>query len=279
MVRAVPGVSRTVSAEGPRLFNRFRSDADLDRDGEPAQGARRAAGLLFAVLAEGLLILVVLSFGYSYTAPPRRTVSMVSVAITSEHPADKARPARARAETAPAATSPQEVRPQQPQTAAATPQPPQPQVAPPPFIQLSRNQMASLDISGLPSQPRPAAPAKGLMGPVDHGVPGDSKRVGTAPNGQPMYAASWYREPYDEELRGYLSLAQGPGWALITCRTVPDFKVDDCVGLDEYPGGSQIQRAVLAAAWQFKVRPPQVGGISRVGEWVRIRIDYTDRRR
>ena len=275
----MPGILRTVSAEGPRLFIRFRSPSNPDRDREPAQGARRATGLLFAVLAEAFLILVVLSLGYSYTAPRHRTASMVSVAITSERPAAKARPAKTKAETAPAATSPQDVRPQPPQPAVASPHPPQPQATPPPFIQMSRNQMASLDISGLPSQPRPAAPSKGLMGPVDHGVPGDSKRVGTAPNGQPMYAASWYREPYDEELRGYLSLAHGPGFALITCRTVPDFKVDDCVGLDEYPSGSQIQRAVLAAAWQFKVRPPQVGGISRVGDWVRIRIDYTDRRR
>lgn len=261
------------------MFHRFRSAADPDRETGPAQGARRATGFVFAVLAEALLVLVVLSLGYSYTAPPHRTVSMVSVAITAEHPADKARPAKAKTQTAPAAAAPQADRRQPPQPAMATPQPPRPQVTPPSFIQLSRSQMAALDISGLPSQPRPAAPSKGLMGPVDHGVPGDSKRVGTAPNGQPMYAASWYREPYDEELRGYLSLAQGPGWALITCRTVPDFKVDDCVGLDEYPSGSKIQRAVLAAAWQFKVRPPQVGGISRVGDWVRIRIDYEDRRR
>ena len=117
------------------------------------------------------------------------------------------------------------------------------------------------------------------MGPPDNGVPGDSKRVGTAPGGEPMYAASWYREPYDDELSGYLSTARGPGWALIACRTVADFRVEDCIGLDEYPSGSQIQRSVLAAAWQFRVRPPRRGGISRVGDWVRIRIDYSERRR
>jgi periplasmic protein TonB len=101
--------------------------------------------------------------------------------------------------------------------------------------------------------------------------------VGSAPNGERLYAAAWYREPYDNELRGYLSTAQGPGWAMIACRTVPDFRVDDCVGLDEYPNGSRLARAVLAAAWQFRVRPPQVGGRMLVGEWVRIRIDYSNR--
>jgi protein TonB len=65
---------------------------------------------------------------------------------------------------------------------------------------------------------------------------------------------------------------------LIVCRTAPDFRVEDCVGLDEYPDGSNLQRAVLAAAWQFRVRPPRVGGVSKVGAWVRIRIDYTERR-
>ncbi|HMN55067.1 MAG TPA: hypothetical protein PKC32_12870 [Sphingopyxis sp.] len=98
--------------------------------------------------------------------------------------------------------------------------------------------------------------------------------MGTAPNGEPLYAASWYREPSDDELRGYLSTASGPGWGLIACRTAPDYRVEDCVGLDEYPNGSHINRAVLAAAWQFKVRPPRVGGRVLVGSWVRIRIDY-----
>ena len=128
------------------------------------------------------------------------------------------------------------------------------------------------------AQPRPAAPpaASGpQFGPVDRsrGVAGDSQRVsGSGPNGEPLYAATWYREPSSSELSGYLSTANGPGWGLIACRTVADYHVDDCVLLDEYPTGSNIGRAVLAAAWQFQVRPPRVGGRSMVGEWVRIRI-------
>jgi hypothetical protein len=56
-------------------------------------------------------------------------------------------------------------------------------------------------------------------------------------------------------------------------------RVEDCVGLSEYPQGSQINRAVLAVAWEFKVRPPRIGGRSLVGSWVRLRIDYTIDRR
>src|SRR5690606_34540147 len=129
-----------------------------------------------------------------------------------------------------------------------------------------------------PARPAPPATRMGpAQGPPDRrsaasAAYADSERVGTAPNGEPLYAAAWYREPYPDELAGYLSTANGPGWALIACRTVPDYRVADCVGLDEYPRGSLIQRAVLAAAWQFRVRPARLGGQPLVGSWVRIRI-------
>ena len=117
------------------------------------------------------------------------------------------------------------------------------------------------------------------MGPPNKGRQGDTARVGTAPNGQPLYAAAWYREPYESELNGYLSTAQGPGWGTIACRTAPDFRVEDCEIVDEYPNRSNIARAVLAAAWQFQVRPPRLGGRSLVGSWVLIRITYEQRQR
>ena len=95
---------------------------------------------------------------------------------------------------------------------------------------------------------------------------------------EPLYRARWYREPTEQELAGYLSTANGPGYALIACKVVSGYYVEDCQFIAEGPQGSQIGRAVLAAAWQFRVRPARVGGKEQFGTWVRIRIDYTERR-
>ena len=139
----------------------------------------------------------------------------------------------------------------------------------------------------LTPQPRPSPkigarinPNRGY-GPVDTGNPrtaGDSEQVGTMANGEPLYAARWYREPTDQELAGYLSTANGPGYALIACKTVAGYYVEDCVLESEGPQGSMMGRAVLAAAWQFRVRPARVNGREQFGSWVRIRIDYTIRK-
>lgn len=237
----------------------------------------RLTGFVLALLAEAALMLVVLSMGWMNNQPKSKDMHLVSVAMKESTEPAKPKPEQAASPTARPAP---DLAKQQPAAQAVTaPAQPTPPASPPAIIPVSRDQLAKFDLSNLPRQPAaPAPPGKGMMGPPNLGVPGDSKRVGTAPNGQPMYAAAWYREPYHDELAGYLSTAQGPGWALIACRTAPDFRVEACVGLDEYPDGSQIQRAVLAAAWQFRVRPPRIGGVSQVGEWVRIRIDYTEQR-
>lgn len=240
-------------------------------------GERTIATILTLVI-EAILILAILSLGQVGSKPPRSAGgNLVSVSIEqdkADRPATKTTPKAAaslatpqQAGRAPAATH---------SAAALLPRPVvTPSTAPQPFMTMA----GALDISKLPRQPGPAGPSKKMFGPPgSNASAGDSKRVGTAPNGQPMYAAAWYREPYPDELAGYLSTAEGPGWALIACRTAPDWRVEDCVALDEYPNGSNIARAVLAASWQFRVRPPQIGGVYKIGEWVRIRIDYTLRR-
>ena len=252
---------------------------------------RRAAGLAAAFAVEALLVLALLTLGRERTSapvtPPRTVSFELSLDRSPEPPAPAPKPQAApsnRQRTPP--PPPSQPQPQQPRP--ATPDPPaqlrpptvpaQPAPLPPPLVELPRGSLPSVSLPSPPAGPPAARPSRRPAGPPsDSSRDGDTPVVGTAPNGKKLYAASWYREPYDDELRGYLSTAQGPGWALIACRTVPDFRVDDCVAVDEYPTGSQMARAVLAAAWQFRVRPPQLGGQLKVGEWVRIRIDYTRR--
>jgi periplasmic protein TonB len=237
-----------------------------------ARYGQRLVSLVLALLAEAVLVLAVLSLGLADQQPKPPGTRLVSVDVAPDKKPESVKPDPERA------SKPL----QQPKLTPPPLKPAEQRAAPlaPKIIPIPRDQMAQFDISNLPRQPDAVpAPGKAAMGPPNLGVPGDSKRVGSAPNGEPLYAAAWYREPYEDELSGYLSTAQGPGWALIACRTVRDFRVEDCVGLDEYPSGSQIQRAVLAAAWQFRVRPPRLGGVSKVGEWVRIRIDYGIRRK
>ena len=231
----------------------------------------RALAISLAVLIPAFLLFLLLSFGFEEPPDVREeSISVVSIEAT-EISEDAPEPQPAPAEARPASQQPA-IEERAPDPAEPQPQPvAEPKVTP------------IIPTPSAPVQPAPPrAAARPVYGPPDTGgAPSsrDTERVGTAPNGEPLYAAAWYREPRDDELRGYLSTASGPGWGLIACRTAPDFRVEDCVGLDEYPNGSQITRAVLAAAWAFRVRPPRLGGRPLVGAWVRIRIDYGRGRR
>ncbi len=235
---------------------------------------RRTLAIGLAVLIPALLLLMLMSFGPE--KPPEfreEHVSVVSIKANEFAEETPEPPSTEREQAKEPPVSPQPVAKQPPPPEPAKPLPPPP-----------------TELKAAPTTPAPASPPTALRPPGGrvYGPPntggssassGDSERVGTAPNGEPLYAAKWYREPRDDELRGYLSTASGPGWGLIACRTAPDYRVEDCVGLDEYPNGSQINRAVLAAAWAFQVRPPRRGGQSLVGAWVRIRIEYGNKRR
>jgi len=258
-------------------------DDKPDRYGErtsEGQFSTRAISLAIALLIEALLVLLLLMVGWTWrqeTDLAEEIVSFEASDFSEPDPAPSEEPP-AEAATASAQPTPVEEVPEQvPVPIPETPTP-APIVRAPPLL---------LPVVPLPSPARPPSPPTAappastpprVYGPPDTGPPNrgsDSQRVGTASNGQPLYAARWYREPTRGELAGYLSTASGPGSALIACRTVPDFYVEDCELLGETPRGSQIGRAVLAAAWQFRVRPARIGGRSQVGSWVRIRIDYT----
>jgi protein TonB len=97
-------------------------------------------------------------------------------------------------------------------------------------------------------------------------------------SGKTLYAAEWHREPTDAELAFYLPKTGIPrgSWALVACRTVANFHVEDCQEMGDSRPGSGLSRAIRNAAWQFRVRPPRVDGQYKVGEWVQIRIDFTE---
>ncbi|TAD75606.1 MAG: hypothetical protein EAY70_10490, partial [Sphingomonadales bacterium] len=245
-----------------------------------ASRQRKLASLAIALALEGLILMLLLTLGaqiagvddgedvttfkaVEFAAPPApepETATEASEAETAqeEQPVpDQPLPQPQR--PSPLALNPRPAPPPPPPAPPQEQPPPQPQPRPAPKIGARIN------------------PNRGY-GPVDTGNPrtaGDSQQVGTAPNGEPLYAARWYREPTDSELAGYLSTATAPSVALIACKTVAGYYVEDCVLVSESPQGSQIGRAALAASWQFRVRPARIGGREQFGSWVRIRIDYT----
>lgn len=253
-------------------------------------GARRrkVTSLAIALALEALIVLLLLTLGTQIAGDEdaRETVTAITAVEFAAPPEPEP---ESQPEQATDAATPLEPQPPTPDQPLPQPEPvrqsplalkPEPAPLPAPSFAPSP--------APTPTKPQPSpSPKIGArikpgrsIGPADTGNPrtaNDSQQVGTAPNGEPLFAARWYREPTDQELSGYLSTANGPGSALIACKTVPDYYVDDCVLLGESPQGSQIGRAVMAAAWQFRVRPARVGGRELVGSWVRIRIDYTVR--
>ena len=244
-------------------------------------GRRRAGSIGLAVTLEVILLLVLLTLGSrSKVDPPRgETISTFDVREQSPRPEEVAdQPPTAQADR-PSPLTP-------PPKAVPSPSP----LQMPPALVLPRP--LTTPVPPAPAQPVPATPttpkitavmrsdmaaARGPQGSA--GAPGDSQRIaGSGPNGEPLYRAQWYREPSPDELTGYLDDVAPPAWALINCQTQPQFRVDRCVLVDEYPQGANMGRSVLAAAWQFRIRPPRVGGKVLAAAWVRIRIDYTVRR-
>lgn len=247
------------------------------------EGRRRAGSIGLAVTLEVILLLVLLTLGVRSRVEQPRGEAVATFDVRERSPEPEQEEAGLKAAAQPPRPSPLTPPPQ--------PVPPPSPVQTPPVLVLPRTSTTPAPTQS--AQPVPtvsAAPkitavmrsdmadARGPKGGA--GTTGDSQRIaGSGPNGEPLYRAQWYREPSRDELTGYLDDVAPPAWALINCQTQPQFRVDRCVLVDEWPQGSNMGRSVLAAAWQFRVRPPRVGGKVLVGEWVRIRIDYEVMRR
>jgi protein TonB len=137
---------------------------------------------------------------------------------------------------------------------------------------LTRRDYAQTDIANKQGSAKAPDPGNG-----SNDAPDSALAQGHGPHGEPLYAAEWYREPTDAQLSPYIpERARGrSGWGVIACRTVANYRVEDCQELDDSPRGSGYAGAVRQAAWQFRVRPPRVGGKPLIGTWVRILIRYS----
>ena len=231
---------------------------------------------LALVLALHILLLIMLLRLAPPTAPPPvdpPTPTLVElIPEPAVPPARSRRPeARAQGRAAPAVAAPSN--PSVPSAALPVPVPvPVPSASAiwSQVIPLTQEQFAAADIG---SRIAPSATEQG----ADAGAgSGDTDGPGTGPNGEPLYNAEWYRRPSRAELAFYLRQAsQQTGWGMIACQTVPDNRVENCREIAQSPAASGLAGAVRQAAWQFRIRPPRIGGRPMVGAWVRIRIDYT----
>ncbi len=139
----------------------------------------------------------------------------------------------------------------------------------------------AIDIAKLPNHRAEIAAASGIDGSsAGAGVGKDSEAAygsGGGPNGETLYKAEWQREPTHAELAGYLpNGAPQNSWGVIACRTVAQFRVEDCRELGDSPPGSGLARAIRQAAWQFRVLPPRINGHPQIGAWVSIRISFSE---
>ena len=226
--------------------------------------ARRASGMALALGINLLVLLALLGIGGIRPVPMKQDGGTLVF--------DVAREDQAAAQSTP--TDPQRekaatTRPVLPPPKHVLPVPPT--ITPPPtgeleLVELTKQELSKTD-EAMAARAGPAL-AEGS------GRGGDSAVVGTGPRGETLYAAEWLREPTDQEVGHYLTPQTGAGYGVIACKTYPRYRVDDCVALGSVPASSRLDRVLLKAAWQFKVRPPRKNGQPMIGEWVRIRFDY-----
>ncbi len=238
-------------------------------NGDRASPRRRAASFALALAIEVLLLLAFFTLNFRDRKTPEfEGGRLTTFDVSAESETDRSASVQKEAEVVP------QVRPPRP-----SPPIPKPKVELPPrplqMIEVTREDFVAGDISKLGSAANGPSPGRQLASNGGGRRPGDSARVGTAPNGEPLYAAEWYREPTQAELSGYMAkrIPEGPGWGLIACKTAERYHVTDCVELGNSPG-SRIAGGARQAAWQFLVRPPRIGGKPQIGEWVSIRITY-----
>lgn len=248
------------------LFSRFARNTEAYSEGYHASSRGRVVSFVLALLTSAMVFVIMIRMGAFTQFGEPGGARLVAIDLGSE--AEKGEKDTAKPEKTQQKSDKADV------AAKVTP------VAPPPvpipgkvqwpegFIELSPKDYAAADIRQMKrgSTGGTAGAGGGQVG---------AEGAGDGPGGVRLYNAQWYREPTDAEMAPYMPKNRMPGeWAMIACRTVEKFHVEDCQELGESPPGSGLARAVRQASWQFLVRPPRVNGKSQVGEWVRIRFDF-----
>jgi hypothetical protein len=217
----------------------------------------RAVALAIAILFEILFVLALLiPFGLPHQKRRPATTIMFSLPAGDETAA-KAKQRKSAQAAAAKRSKPLPVK----RVLDTTPSQPVPTRN---IVPMTSKDFAAADIGKLPRASAGAGGSKGTYGP------------GEGPGGQTLYPADWYREPARGVLAEYLPYGAPNGaWAMIACRTIERYHVENCVGIGESHVGLAL--ALRKAAWQFLVLPPRVNGRPQIGAWVRIRFDFTEK--
>lgn len=214
---------------------------------------RRAGGILVVILVHLLAFIIgfILSPPLQGPRKPQRELKLFEIP-----------PPTTSGTTAKLAQRSHKVQPKQ-VTERKTPKP----LVPPPVLPVrplnmmvvSSDVFAAADISRFPSQhaERPSN---------DAATTGNGNGSET---GRLSYA-DWVHPPTPAELTPYLPAKLQEGWALITCRTIDHFQVDDCRELNEFPRNSGLAHGVSQAAWQFRIMPIRMNGTPMIGSRVKI---------
>ncbi|WP_298174817.1 hypothetical protein [Novosphingobium sp.] len=252
----------------PAPFPEHMPDGEIVRAGYAAPRRSRAVSFGLALIASVLVFATMVGMG-AFTPVGRddgTPLTAIDLGQPSESKRAKSSPQTAKAKQHAQARPTQARPPVPPRVIIPNTEAPQ---LPPDFIRMSRKDFAAADISKMARADPGAGSGSGS------GAGADSAGAGEGPGGARLYNAQWYREPTDAELVTYMPQGSHAGaWALIMCRTVAQFHVEDCQEMDESPRGSGLARALRRASWQFLVRPPRIDGKVMVGAWVKIRFDF-----
>lgn len=217
---------------------------------------RRTVSLLLVGIIHLLGFLLLLSLAPNVlrrVAPELKSFPLLSI---SEEPAPK---------VAATSSAPRRQVKVTPPTPPTTPEVPK---LPSNIIWMTSEQFRATDISKF--APREAKDASGTGGAAT----AEAQGAGEGPGGQKLYPADWYREPTLAEIAFYQKDKRQAGWGVIACRSAPQFRVEDCQEIAEFPKGSGLASAMRQASWQFRVRPPMIGGKPQFGAWIKITFDY-----